>query len=142
MLEKRGGGQFTEQPLASIEEIIDVNVKGLLYTTHAVLPVMLAQQNGVIVNVSSGAGLHGFAGLAAYCASKFAVVGFTESLAAEVRCRGISVFGICPGRVATDMQVEVSGQRAGIAPDRVAEKILELTKRGSLHGAGRCLTIS
>lgn len=138
---KAWSGHFIDQPLASIEEIIDTNVKGLLYTTHAVLPVMLAQQSGVIVNVSSGAGLHGFAGLGVYCASKFGVVGFTESLAAEVRSKGIRVFGICPGRVATDMQVEVSGERIGIAPERVAERIVEMAKQKSPHGIGRCLTI-
>jgi 3-oxoacyl-[acyl-carrier protein] reductase len=136
------GGQFIDQPLANIEEIIDVNVKGLLYTTHAVLPVMMEQRSGVIVNVSSGAGLHGFAGLAVYCTSKFAVVGFTESLSREVKSGGVCVFAICPGRVATDMQAEVSGQRVGIPPERVAQVILELAKQKSLRGSGRCLTIA
>lgn len=135
-------GNFVDQPLESIEEIVDVNVKGLLYTTHAVLPVMLAQQSGVIINVSSGAGLHAFPGLAVYCASKFGVVGFTESLAAEVQSHGVRVFGICPGRVATDMQLEVSGQRIGIPPERVAEEILRMTKEASAQGIGRCRTIS
>lgn len=135
-------GRFVDQPLTSIEAIVDVNLKGLLYASHAVLPVMLAQQSGVIVNVASGAGLHGFGGLAVYCASKFAVVGFTESLAAEVLSAGIRVFAVCPGRVATDMQVEVSGQRIGISADRVAGMIFELARQGSADHIGRCLTVA
>lgn len=66
-------GDYVEEPKESIDNIIDVNVKGVLYTTHVVLPYMRKAGHGVIINVSSGAGLSGFATLATYCASKFGV---------------------------------------------------------------------
>ena len=135
-------GQFADQPLESIDEIIDVNLKGVLYSTRAVLPVMLAQQSGVIVSVSSGAGLAGFAGLVTYCASKFGVTGFTESLSREVLIHGIRVYAVCPGRVATEMQQEYSGRRQGMPPERVADKILRLAGRKPPVDPGKCLTVS
>ncbi len=119
-------GAFTEQERASIDATIDVNLKGVLYMTHAVLPQMLRQGRGVVINVASGAGRTGFAGLASYCASKFGVVGFTESLAGEVGTAGVRVYAVCPGAVATDMQREVGGGRVGIAPERVAATIVAL----------------
>ena len=77
-------GRFAAQAVASIDEIIEVNIKGVLYTTRAVLPILLQQKQGTIINVSSGAGLSGHPEIVTYCASKFALVGFTESLALEV----------------------------------------------------------
>jgi 3-oxoacyl-[acyl-carrier protein] reductase len=133
-------GSFTEQPYESMGDVIDVNLKGLMYMTRAVLPSMIERASGVIVNVSSGAGLSGFADIVSYCASKFGVVGFTESLDQEVSGRGVRVYGICPGRVATDMQVQYSGQRVGMPPERVAERILELA--GSKGRTGKCVTLA
>lgn len=69
---------------AFIEEILDVNVKGVMRTCRAVLPHMLAQGSGAIVNVSSGAARKGLRGLTAYSASKGAVEAFTRALAVEV----------------------------------------------------------
>jgi 3-oxoacyl-[acyl-carrier protein] reductase len=57
------------------------------------------------------------------------VVGFTESLDQEVRRHGIRVYSLCPGRVATDMQVEYSGHRIGMPPEQVAAAILKLAGR-------------
>lgn len=135
-------GDFVSEEISLLDEIIDVNIKGVLYTTHAVLPGMLAQRRGVIINIASGAGLTGFAGLATYCTSKFGVVGFTESLAREVAGHGIRVYGVCPGRVATDMQEEVSGCRIGISPERVARKIIDLLGDNRSLKTGKCATIS
>ncbi len=134
-------GPFAEQPAASIDALVDVNVKGALHAARAALPGMLARGAGVIVNVSSGAGRTGIPELAAYCASKFAVNGFTEALAEEVGPRGVRVFAVCPGRVATDMQREVSGRRQGMAPERVAETIVALCGRRPRGRPGRCLEI-
>jgi 3-oxoacyl-[acyl-carrier protein] reductase len=135
-------GDFAVEDEASIAEVIDVNVKGVLYVTRAVLPHMLARRQGTIINLSSGAGLDGFAGLSSYCASKFAVVGFSESLDLEVRDRGVRVIAVCPGRVATDMQVQYSGKRIGIPPETVAERIVHLASEHSGAHGGRCITIS
>ena len=82
----------------------DVNTKGVFLCSQAVLPQMIAQHGGRIINVASGAGLHGSAWKSAYSASKFAVVGFAESLAQEVGRHGINVNTICPGPVATEMR--------------------------------------
>jgi 3-oxoacyl-[acyl-carrier protein] reductase len=108
-----------------------------MLVTRATLPIML-EHGGVIVNVASGAGLSGFPDLVSYCASKFGVVGFTESLHREVGSAGVRVYGLCPGKVATDMQVLYSGARVGMAPEKVAERILRLA--GAHPGArpGRC----
>jgi len=135
------GGLFAEQPPETIDQVLDSNIKGVMYTTRAVLPDMLARGTGVIINVASGAGLTGYAGLASYCASKFAVVGFTESLAQEVVTRGVRVYAVCPGAVDTDMQRQYSGTRVGIAPERVAEKILSLAGPRSPIRSGSCLEI-
>lgn len=119
-------GDFAGLALGAIDEVIDINVKGVLYATRAVLPHMLARNSGVIINISSGLGKGGMAGVATYCTSKFAVLGFTESVAEEVARSGVRVYAICPGRVATDMQQQFSGQKIGMAPEHIAEKILQL----------------
>ena len=126
-------GEFAAEPYEYIDQLIDVNVKGVMYMSHAVLPVMIKQNSGVIINISSGAGLKGFKGLVSYCTSKFAVVGFSESLDQELRHRGIRVYALCPGRVATDMQEQYSGRKIGMHPEKVANKILQLaTLTGSI----------
>lgn len=135
-------GDFATGDAAGMDEVIDVNVKGVMYVTREVLPGMLARGRGVIVNVSSGAGLTGFAGLVSYCTSKFAVVGFTESLDAEVRERGVRVYALCPGRVATDMQAQYSGHRIGLAPEVVAERIVRLAGEHPGARSGGCVTLS
>lgn len=135
-------GDFVEQGIDSIDKTIDVNVKGVLYATRAVLPIMIEQRSGTLINVSSGAGLSGYPGLVSYCASKFGVVGFTEALDQEVRSQGIRVFGICPGRVATDMQEAVSGKRVGLPPEKVARKILQLAGSNPPVSMGECLVVS
>lgn len=135
-------GNFANERLERIDEVIDVNLKGLMYVTHAVLPHMLKQRRGVIVNVSSGAGISGFAGLATYCASKFGVNGFTESLNLEVQAFGVRVYAICPGRVATDMQAQYAGRRIGMPPERVADSIVALAGAHPPIAAGQCLVLS
>ncbi len=134
-------GDFATQDYAGIEAVIGVNVTGALWLARAVLPDMLARGDGVIVNIASGAGLAGYAELASYCASKFALVGFTEALDLEVRDRGIRVYAFCPGAVATDMQMQFSGERRGIPPERVAARIVELAGARPRARTGRCVTL-
>lgn len=117
------------------DRIIDTNLKGVFYCCKAVLPHMIAQKSGHIINISSGAGKSGLAHLSAYCASKFGVIGLTESLAAEVLRYGVKVFAVCPGAVATQMQrqfmsnEEFENQKMQmIQPETVAQKILQLIK--------------
>ncbi|WP_333840894.1 SDR family oxidoreductase [Pelomicrobium sp.] len=119
-------GPFAREPFERMGAVIDVNLKGVMYVTRALLPAMLERGEGVIVNVSSGAGLTGFAQIVSYCASKFGVVGFSAALDEEVRSAGVRVYALCPGRVATDMQIQYSGARVGMPAERVARRILAL----------------
>ncbi len=134
-------GNFAEEDKESLDEIIDTNVKGVLYTARIVLPIMIKQKSGVIINVSSGAGLRGIPLLSTYCASKFAVVGFTQSLAQEVEDINIGVYAICPGAVATDMQKIISGKQVGIPSEKVAEDILRLAGPQPPINSGECSEI-
>lgn len=83
------------------EWVIDVNLWGVVHGTRAFLPILLAQDAGAIVNVSSVFGLIGFPTQSAYCASKFAVRGYTESLRHELRQTGVRAIAVHPGGVAT-----------------------------------------
>ena len=86
------------------ETMVDVNVKGVMYGVAAVLPAMLEQESGHIVNVSSTAGRRVFPGAAVYCATKFAVTAFSEGLRQELSARhNIRVTCIEPGAVATEL---------------------------------------
>jgi len=109
------------------DETFDTNVKGIYLVTREVLPIMEKQKSGIIINISSGAGKHGFANLSAYCASKFAVIGFTQSLADELFDKGIKVYAVCPGGVDTKMYRDVFGSsRFLLKPEHVAEKVKQL----------------
>jgi len=119
---------LTETSEEEFDETMNTNMRGVFLFTKNVLPIMMKQRNGVIVNISSGAGKSGFANLAAYCASKFAVNGFTEALAEEVGNYGIRVYAVCPGTVDTDMVRNISAFKyiPKLKPEDVAKKVLEL----------------
>lgn len=93
---------FVETDLKTIEEIIRVNYLGAVYCTHAALRSMIARGSGHVVNISSVAGLIGTLNMGAYCASKFAMNGWSESLYHELKPLGVHVSIVCPGSVATD----------------------------------------
>ena len=92
---------FMETDLATVEEIMRINYLGAVYCAHEVLPSMIARRDGQIVNISSGAGLIGTLNMAAYCASKFALNGWSESLYHELKPLGVHVSIVCPGPVET-----------------------------------------
>lgn len=95
-------GTFEEVVPQEIESQFGTNVFGLMNVTRAVLPIMRAQRGGRIFNLSSTAGIVGSAGASIYCASKFAVEGFSEALAMELEMFGIHVSIIEPGPFRTD----------------------------------------
>jgi meso-butanediol dehydrogenase / (S,S)-butanediol dehydrogenase / diacetyl reductase len=95
-------------PVQEWDKIMSVNARGPFLVTKAVLPGMIAAGSGAIINISSAAGKDGVATAAHYSASKFAVIGFTQSLAKEVAEHGIRVNAVCPGVVRTPMIAEVA----------------------------------
>jgi NADP-dependent 3-hydroxy acid dehydrogenase YdfG len=110
-------GPFTDLPPEQLEEMIDTNVKGVLYTAAAAVPHLLARGSGDIVSVASEAGRRGLPNEAVYCASKFAQVGFTRALDHELRPHGIRCTNGCPGGVATDFAI---GEGRGRTPEMPA----------------------
>ena len=107
------GGLRTEH----LEEMIDVNVKGMLYSVRAALPHLLESDSADIVTVASEAGRRGLPFEAVYSASKFAQVGFTRALDHELREHGIRCTSVCPGGVATDFAMEEGRGRTPDMPE-------------------------
>lgn len=101
-------GKFLELEPETWENIIQVNLMGVYYATRAVLPGMIERKSGDIINISSTAGQRGAAATSAYSASKFAVLGLTESLMQEVRKHNIRVTALTPSTIATDMAIELN----------------------------------
>ena len=99
-------GKFLELTPEEFKQIIDVNLMGMYYVTRAVLPEMIERQTGDIINISSTAGQKGAPVTSAYSASKFGVLGLTESLMLEVRKHNIRVTALTPSTVATDLAIE------------------------------------
>ena len=94
-------GEVDGYSLEDWRTVIDTNLTGTFLTCRGVIPAMKRQDGGQIINISSGAGKNGIKEMAAYCAAKFGVIGFTESLALEVRNRNVRVAVLIPGSVAT-----------------------------------------
>jgi NAD(P)-dependent dehydrogenase (short-subunit alcohol dehydrogenase family) len=119
-----------QMPTQEWDEVVDTNLKGVFLSNRAVLPVMISQRRGSIINVSSArAGQYGSPYAAAYCASKFGVVGFSESLAEEVRPFGVKVQVLLPDVTDTPMLNEHGkGNIFGktMQPARVADFIVHL----------------
>lgn len=136
-------GKFMDLEPDAWENVIKVNLMGVYYTTRAILPGMIAQQSGDIINVSSTAGLRGAASTSAYSASKFAVLGLTESLMQEVRKHNIRVTALTPSTVATDMALGLNLTDGNpdkvMQPEDIAELIiaqLKLNKRVFIKDSG------
>ncbi|MEB2265845.1 3-ketoacyl-ACP reductase [Priestia megaterium] len=96
-------GSFLELDPDEWKQIIDVNLMGVYYVTRAVLPQLIDKNGGDIINISSTAGQKGAPVTSAYSASKFGVLGLTESLALEVRKHNIRVTALTPSTVATEL---------------------------------------
>ena len=122
----------------ALEQMMATNYFGTVWCTQAALPGMRERGEGVIVNIASIAGLMGYARMGGYCATKFAIVGFTEALRDEVIGRGVRVSLICPGTVDTEFFVKAErGKMPGasrlimaIKPERVAKAICDSAQDG------------
>jgi NADP-dependent 3-hydroxy acid dehydrogenase YdfG len=125
-------GPFAEQKAEDWRAMIDTNLVGTLYCTHAVLPAMLGQGAGLIVNIASVAGIHGLPNEAVYCASKHGVRGFTDALAVELKDKGIRVSGLYPGGMNTpfwDVQTYGGDRSRIMQPAKVAEMVVALASQ-------------
>lgn len=136
-------GSFKEMEVSVWTNIIQTNLMGMYYVTKEVLPHLLKQDKGDIINISSTAGLNGNAGTSAYSASKFAVIGMSESLMKEVRKDNIRVSTYTPSTFESDMSINAGiaskdSQESVLQPEDFAELILaglKLPRRAMLKGA-------
>ena len=99
-------GKFMELSPEEWKAIIDTNLMGVYYVTRAVLPQIIERESGEIINIASTAGQKGAPVTSAYSASKFGLMGLTESLMLEVRKHNIRVTALTPSTVATDLAIE------------------------------------
>jgi len=129
-------GGITELTEATWDKLLDLNLKGTFLCTQAVMSEMRKNKYGRVVNISSMAGKTGEAFTSPYCASKFGVIGFTQSIALEVGKDQITINAVCPGPVDTDLikkSVTQSARLSGRTYDEeLAEKFLKLTPLGRL----------
>jgi len=100
-----GASPFQESDIADYDQMIDTNVKGLLYITKLVVPGMIEQQSGHIVNISSIAGFEVYPNGSVYCASKHAVNAITKGLRIDLIKHGIKVSSVSPGMAETEFSI-------------------------------------
>lgn len=120
-------GHCDELPIEQWHEMFDTNVTGLFYATRLALPSMKKQGAGHIINISSIAGLEGYQQVSAYCATKFAVRGFSDALYKEVRDFGVKVTCVYPGSVKTDFfrhSENITAHDNMLRPEDVANQIV------------------
>ncbi|MBD2187804.1 SDR family oxidoreductase [Pseudanabaena mucicola] len=126
-------GELIDMPLAEWQRLFDLNLTSVFQCLQATLPSMRSQKSGTIINVASIAAKQGFPNWGAYCASKFALLGLTQAIAAEEQPHGIKVMSICPGSIDTPLwdtlgdRVPPNFNRAAmLRPATVAESIMTL----------------
>lgn len=125
-------GPFNGEPDALTDTQIDVNLRGVILGCKLAMPPMLARGNGHIVNVASMAGRLAVPGLAVYCATKFAVVGLTETLREEYRDSGVRFSMILPAKVTTELAAGTEQAARGIptvTPEDVALAVVDAIER-------------
>jgi 3-hydroxybutyrate dehydrogenase len=133
-------GQVESQPFSrtSLElwnRMLQVNLTGGFLCTQQVLPGMLARGGGRIVNVASTAALKGYAYVAAYCAAKHGVLGWTRALALEVAQRGITVNAVCPGYTETELiqrAVQQISAKTGRSAEQAKQQLAAANPQGRL----------
>lgn len=113
--------KLVDTTLADYVEMMDVNVRSTFLFSRHVAPVMIEQRDGLILMISSMAGVYGFPGEAVYCATKFAQVGFAQGLDKELRPHGIKVGTICPGGVKTEFAIGKGRTEAAVEQSDMLE---------------------
>ena len=135
-------GSLVDMNVKTWTDIINTNLFGTYYVTKAVLPQLIEKNQGDIINVSSTAGLNGAATTSAYSASKFGVIGLSDSLMREVRKNNIRVCTLMPSTIASDMSIDLKltdgDTEKVLQPEDFAELIvanLKLPRRAMLKSA-------
>ncbi len=135
------------------DRVLNINLKGMFLCARAVVPLMIRQRSGRIINIASVVGLMGNAGQTNYSASKAGAIGFTKSLAREVASRGVTVNAIAPGFIATDMTEKLGDKareellrnvpipRMG-TPEDIAHAVIFLAGEGASYITGHVLNIN
>ncbi|MGH6692235.1 MAG: SDR family NAD(P)-dependent oxidoreductase, partial [Gammaproteobacteria bacterium] len=143
-------GSITQATPQEWETSFAINFWGVVHGTEVFVPHLLAQRDGHVVNTASMAGLVGMLGLGVYCATKFAVVGYTESLHRELEPQGVGVSVLCPMIVRTGigansrrmlgappeagaLGVPAPGFGSVIAPEDVARRVVRAIERRDLY---------
>jgi len=120
-------GFLEEQPMAEIETMINTNILGVIYATRSVLPCMKSQRSGHIINISSIAGIEGYQQVSVYCATKYAITGYSDALYKELRDFGVKVTCIHPGSTETNFFDNVESIKAHsnmLSPKEVAANLV------------------
>jgi 3-oxoacyl-[acyl-carrier protein] reductase len=132
-------GPFLDLPPEELEDMIDINVKGALYSVGAVLPYLLEAEGADIVTVASEAGRRGLPNEAVYCASKFAQIGLTRALDHELREHDVRCTTVAPGGVATDFAMgrgrtpDMPELKGMMSAEDVADAVLFVLSRPRNH---------
>jgi len=135
-------GAFLDTHLDDWDWLLGINLRGVVHGCHLFVPRMVERRSGHVINISSIMGIYPAANATAYVASKFAVLGFTQALRAELEPHKIGVTAICPGLIATSiiangrMVAALESRKArimdtfkkGAPPERVAEAILDAVR--------------
>lgn len=136
------GGTFLDTSLDDWDWLLGINLRGVVHGCHYFVPRMVDRRAGQVINISSIFGIYPAPGVTAYVASKFAVLGFSQSLRTELAPHGVGVTAICPGMIDTAIVADsrmagpLEGRKAkvtkafkkGLAPDRVADAILDAVR--------------
>ena len=126
-------GLLMRMSTEDFEKVVDVNLVGTFNVTRNVIPLMVKQKSGRIINISSVVGVTGNAGQTNYSASKAGIIGFTKSLAREVASRNILVNAVAPGFIATDMTNALSDtQKENISTQIPLKRMGEATDVANL----------
>ena len=123
------GGRFLETSLDDWDWLLGINLRGVVHGCHFFVPRMVERGSGHVVNISSILGIFPAPGVTAYVASKFAVLGFSQSLRAELEAHKVGVTAICPGMIAT--QIVADGRMSGDIGSRRAKVIETFKERGA-----------
>lgn len=116
-------GPLETMPPDKWRELFDLNVHGIFYVSRLVIPAMKKEENGHIINISSGAGTNGIAGMSCYCGTKHAVAGITESMHLELRDFGVKVTCLSPGSVETRFS---DSKKNKLQPDDLAASVIHI----------------